>query len=91
MKSDYEYSPLDDRTQMFREIDQYTASSRRVPETPLIARPLTLSERTGPIELPRKWNVGALDLCRADENGPRALGQLISVSAIGPVETGKAA
>jgi protocatechuate 3,4-dioxygenase beta subunit len=80
MVSDYDYDPLDDRTQMFREIDQYTASSRRVPEAPLIARPLTLSERTGPIELRRKWNVGALDLCRAKENGPRALGQLISVS-----------
>ena len=58
MNSDYDYEPLDDRTQMFREIDQYTASSRRVPESPLIARPLTLSERTGPMELPRKWKRG---------------------------------
>ena len=65
MPSDYDYEPLNDRTQMFREIDRYTASSRRVPEAPLIARPLTLSERTGPIELPRKWDVGSLDLCRA--------------------------
>ena len=79
MKSDYDYEPLDDRTQMFREIDRYKASSRRVPEAPLIARALTLSERTGPVELVRKWGVGALDLCRG-ETGARALGQLISVS-----------
>ena len=86
--TDYDYSPYDDRTQMFREIDQYTASSTRVPASPLVPRPLTLSERTGPVELARKWNAGAhagahagtMDLCRAAENGPRALGQLISVT-----------
>ena len=51
-----------------------------MPDSPLLPRPLTLSERTGPVELARKWNVGALDLCRSSENGPRALGQLISVT-----------
>jgi protocatechuate 3,4-dioxygenase beta subunit len=76
----YDYSPYDDQTQMLREIDQYTASSTRVPASPLVRRPLTLSERTGPIELAQKWNAGALDLSRNGENGPRALGQLISVS-----------
>src|SRR5258708_5618671 len=75
----YVYSPFDDRTQMLRTIDKYTPSGTRVPVSPLIQRPLTLSERTGPIELPRRWNTGKLDLCRG-ENGQRAVGQLISVS-----------
>ena len=83
-RTDYDYSPYDDRTQMFRQIDKYNASSTRVPASPLLARPLTLSERTGPIELAGKWNigahVGAMDLCRTAGNGPRALGQLISVA-----------
>jgi len=74
----YDYSPFDDRTQMRREIEQYAASAKRVPASPLISRPLTLSERTGPIELAQRWNAGAIDLSRI--NGARALGQLISVS-----------
>src|SRR5437762_1386514 len=76
----YDYSPYDDRTQTFRQIDKYTASFRRVPASTLIARPITLSERTGPIELPRRWKVGALDLSRTAPNRPRAAGQLIRVS-----------
>jgi protocatechuate 3,4-dioxygenase beta subunit len=34
---------------------------------------------TGPVELPRRWNAGKLDLCRSAD-GQRAIGQLISVS-----------
>ena len=75
-----EYSTYDDRTQMLRQIHDYPPSFTRVPAAPLIERPLTLSERTGPIELPRKWNAGKLDLCRAAPGGPRAIGQLIHVS-----------
>jgi len=76
----YEYSPYDDRTQSLPQIDKYLASFTRVPEAPLIPRPLTLSERTGPTELPQKWKARNLDLSRAAEKGPRATGQLISVS-----------
>ena len=76
----YEYSPYDDRTQMLRQIDRYPASFTRVPAEPLIERPLTRSELTGPTDLARKWNVGALDLSRNAETGARALGQLICVS-----------
>ncbi len=75
-----EYSPYDDRSQMLREIDKYGPSFTRVPTSPLIERPLTLSERTGPVELPKKWDVGKLDLCRSAPAGPRALGQLIHVT-----------
>jgi protocatechuate 3,4-dioxygenase beta subunit len=75
-----DYSPYDDATQTLRQIDKYTPSATRVPASPLIPRPLTLSERTGPTELPAKWNVGKLDLCRLAPDGPRALGQLIHVT-----------
>ena len=75
-----EYSPYDDRSQMLREIDKYGPSFKRVPTSPLIERPLTLSERTGPVELPEKWNVGKLDLSRSVPAGRRALGQLIQVT-----------
>lgn len=76
----YEYSPYDDRTQTLRQIDKYDASFTRVPAAALIHRPITLSEQTGPTELPRRWDAGKLDLSRLAENGPRALGQLIRVS-----------
>jgi protocatechuate 3,4-dioxygenase beta subunit len=83
--SPYEYSPYEDRTQTLRQIDKYNASFTRVPATPLIERPLTLSEQTGPIELARRWlyercPAGKLDLSRVARSGPRALGQLIHVA-----------
>jgi protocatechuate 3,4-dioxygenase beta subunit len=76
----YEYSPYGDDTQALRQIDGYQASFTRVPASPLIPRPVTLSEQTGPAELPARWNAGKLDLSRAATNGPRALGQLIRVA-----------
>lgn len=78
MPTDYEFSPFDDRTQMLREIERYTPSFKRVPTAPLIRRPLTRSERSGPTELAARWNASVLDLSRTNA-GQRALGQLISV------------
>lgn len=75
-KPDYEYLPYDDRTQMLRQIDKYTPSFTRAPESPLFNKPLTLTDLTGPTELAGKWSVGKLDLCHPH---PRALGQLISL------------
>ncbi len=75
--SDYEFLPYDDRTQMLQQIEKYTPSFTRVPESPLFTRPLTLTDLTGPTELSQRWNVGKLDLCRASDK--RALGQLISL------------
>jgi protocatechuate 3,4-dioxygenase beta subunit len=80
MIDEMEFSPYDDRTQMLRQIEDYPPSFTRVPAAPLIERPLTLSERTGPMELVKKWSVGKLDLCRAAPDGPRAVGQLIRVT-----------
>jgi protocatechuate 3,4-dioxygenase beta subunit len=80
MNDEIEFSPYDDRTQMLRQIEDYPPSFTRVPAATLIQRPLTLSERTGPVELVRRWTVGKLDLSRAVPDGPRAVGQLIRVS-----------
>ena len=75
-----DYSPYDDQTQMDRLIQRYPKSFTRVPSQPLVHRPLTLTERTGPTGLERKFHAGATDLSRSSGGGGRALGQLISVS-----------
>jgi protocatechuate 3,4-dioxygenase beta subunit len=69
-----EYSLYDDRSQMLRYIDRYPKSFTRTPAEPLIERPLTLTERTGPVNL---FHSGPLNL--SEVNGQRALGQLITV------------
>jgi len=73
------YQPYDDRTQMSRQIPRYPRSFTRVPSQPLTARPLTLSELTGPEGIDQRLGVEELDLSSAVAGGPRALGQLISV------------
>lgn len=75
-----EYSLYDDRSQALRYIDRYPKSFTRTPAEPLIERPLTLTERTGPVDLAQRLHIGDLDLSRLKADGPRALGQLIVVS-----------
>ncbi len=75
-----QYSPYDDRTQLKRYIKGYPRSFTRNPAQPLIERPLTLSERTGPAGLERRLETGSGDFAHPAPNGPRAVGQLISVS-----------
>ena len=74
-----DYQPYDDDSQLARYIDRYPLSFKRTPLTPLIPRPLTLSELTGPngAEL---FSIGPLDLSKPREAAPRANGQLIQVS-----------
>ncbi len=78
-----DYQPYDDRTQVARKIDRYPLSFTRTPSSPLIRRPLTLTERTGPTGLECELHAGPLDLSRAcvdgPGTGPKAVGQLISV------------
>jgi protocatechuate 3,4-dioxygenase beta subunit len=74
-----EYSSYDDRTQIARQIPGYPRSLTRTPAQPLIERPLTLSELTGPTGLERRLKIGDGDLSRAAPGVPRAMGQLISV------------
>jgi protocatechuate 3,4-dioxygenase beta subunit len=73
------YEPYDDRTQMARYIDRYPLSFKRTPLAPLIRRPLTLSELTGPAGL-ETIPTGGMDLSQAAPNAPRAVGQLIQIS-----------
>src|ERR1700724_3605806 len=73
------YQPYEDNTQLARYIDRYPLSFTRTPLAPLMARPLTLSERTGPAGadlLP----AGPLDLSKLAADAPRATGQLIQIS-----------
>jgi protocatechuate 3,4-dioxygenase beta subunit len=72
-----DYAPYDDRTQMDRQIQRYPKSFTRVPSQPLIKRPLTLTERTGPTNLAERFHAHTADLSRTSA---RAVGQLISVS-----------
>lgn len=73
------YDPYDDRTQLARYIDRYPLSFTRTPLAPLIPRPLTLSERTGP-SAAELLPVGPLDLSKSRADAPRANGQLIQIS-----------
>jgi protocatechuate 3,4-dioxygenase beta subunit len=75
-----QYSPYDDQTQLARQIPGYPLSFTRTPRQPLIERPATLTELTGPIEMHRRLKLTGNDLSRAVSGGPRAIGQLISVS-----------
>src|SRR5215467_376704 len=78
--ADKTYCPYDDRTQTARQVERYPLSFTRVPSKPLIERPLTLSELTGPWGIERRLPIEKLDLSRAAPEGSRAIGQLISVS-----------
>src|SRR5579862_2957844 len=75
------YSPYDDRTQLAREIPRYHRSFTRNPSRPLVPRPVTLSERTGPTGMRELFGAREeLDLFHAVSGGPRAIGQLITVT-----------
>src|SRR5512144_2511535 len=75
-----DYQPYDDGTQLARYIDRYPLSFKRTPLAPLIPRPLTLSERTGPAGDDLFAMSSSLDLSKAAGDAPRATGQLIQVS-----------
>jgi protocatechuate 3,4-dioxygenase beta subunit len=75
----FTYQPYDDSTQLARYIDRYPLSFVRTPSAPLIERPLTLSERTGPVAVDL-LPAGPLDLSRAAPDAPRATGQLLQIS-----------
>ncbi len=79
MPEPIDYQPYDDDTQLRRYIDRYPLSFKRTPLAPLVRRPLTLSERTGPVPADL-FEIRPLDLSRTAEGGPKATGQLIKVS-----------
>jgi protocatechuate 3,4-dioxygenase beta subunit len=75
-----EYAPYDDRTQTLRYIKGYPRSFTRNPIQPLIERPLTLSELTGPTQPERLLETCDGDFAGSTPSGAKAIGQLISVS-----------
>ena len=82
MKPQIGYQPYRDDTQLARYIDRYPLSFKRTPLAPLVPRPLTLSERTGPprVDLFHDAVQDPLDLSKAAAGAPRATGQLIQIS-----------
>jgi protocatechuate 3,4-dioxygenase beta subunit len=76
--SQIDYKPYDDETQLARYIDRYPLSFKRTPLAPLVARPLTLSERTGPVAA-EVLAAGPLDLSRTAADAPKATGQLLQI------------
>lgn len=74
-----DYQLYDDRTQMARYIERYPLSFKRNPIAPLISRPLTRTERTGPTGMADELGAGPLDLSRAEPGMTQSVGQLISV------------
>jgi protocatechuate 3,4-dioxygenase, beta subunit len=77
--SGVDYKPYDESTQLARYIKNYPRSFTRNPSQPLIARPLTLSERTGPLGLDQRLEIDGQDLSSKTPGGPRAIGQFIAV------------
>lgn len=75
-----EYLPYDQRTQPPLVIDDYPRTKLRTPVRPLVRRPLTLSERTGPTGLEKKLPMGPADMSRAVPGAPPAMGQHIEVT-----------
>jgi len=78
--SEVEYSPYQENTQLARYIKGYPRSFTRNPLQPLIERPLTLSEITGPVALDQRLAISAEDMARLTPDGPRAIGQYIEVT-----------
>lgn len=75
-----EYLPYREDTQLARYIKDYPRSFTRNPSHPLIERPLTLSETTGPLALEQRFGVTSEDIAHLKPGAPRALGQYIEVT-----------
>jgi protocatechuate 3,4-dioxygenase, beta subunit len=73
------YDPYEDDTQLARYIDRYPLSFTRTPLAPLVPRPLTLSEQTGPAAA-ELFSIGPMDLSRTANGAARATGQLIQIT-----------
>jgi len=71
------YEPYDESTQTAWRIKGYDRSFTRTPDAAKIARPLTLTELTGPQGLDRRFEVDTADLSRLSPTAPRAFGQLM--------------
>jgi protocatechuate 3,4-dioxygenase beta subunit len=75
-----EYAPYQENTQLARYIKNYPRSFTRNPSQPLIERPLTLTELTGPLGLEQRLGISPEDMARLAPDSPRAIGQYIEVT-----------
>jgi protocatechuate 3,4-dioxygenase, beta subunit len=75
-----EYEPYEEQTQLARYIENYPRSFTRNPSQPLIQRPLTLTERTGPTQMESRLAINGEDMSSKEPGGPRAIGQFIAVT-----------
>lgn len=78
--SEMEYSPYQEDTQLARYIKGYPRSYTRNPSQPLIERPVTLSELTGPLALEERFGTTGVDMAHLTPARPRAIGQYIEVT-----------
>ena len=67
--------PRDERTQPLRIVAGYPQTALRNPKQPLVRRPLTLSELTGPLEVAQRIKLLGGDI--AGHGDAQAIGQLI--------------
>jgi protocatechuate 3,4-dioxygenase, beta subunit len=72
-----QFDLYDPSHQSLRYIDRYPKSFVRTPKEPLIARPVTLTDQTLPVDLAAQLRVGSLNL--SEVNGQRAVGQLLEI------------
>ena len=75
-----DYAPYREETQLARYIQHYPRSFTRNPSQPLIERPLTLSEITGPTGLTPRLPLSPEDIAHLNPSAPRAIGQYIEVT-----------
>lgn len=71
------YQPYDDSSQTPHRVQGYARTFSRTPDAPFVERPVTLTERTGPIGVEQRLAVGAADFTRTSPDGPRAQGPLM--------------
>ena len=71
------YQPYDDGNQTPHRVQGYARTFSRTPDAPFVERPLTLTERTGPIGVGQRLDVGSADFTRTSPDGPRAQGPLM--------------
>jgi protocatechuate 3,4-dioxygenase, beta subunit len=71
------YQPYDDGNQTPHRVQGYARTFSRTPDAPFVERPLTLTERTGPLGVEQRLAVGSADFARTGPDGPRAQGPLM--------------
>ena len=70
------YQPYTDSKQTPHRVQGYARTFTRTPDA-FVERPVTLTERTGPLGVEQRLAVGSADFTRTSPDGPRAQGPLL--------------